>query len=391
HPDQRALVERSFSGPARVSGSAGTGKTIVALHRAVHLARRATAGRVLLTTFSTALARALKFRLGHLIGNEPEVARRIDVEAINDVALCLYTARFGAPVITAEAGIHALIAQANPKLSAGSFTDKFLLGEWNDVVDAWNLQSWEEYRDVARLGRKTRIGGKQREALWAVFADVRASLASKSLVTWPALFAHLTAALAVGGERPYEAVVADEAQDFGVPQMRFLAALVSDRQDGLFFAGDLGQRIFQTPFSWKALGVDVRGRSSTLRINYRTAHQIRAQADRLLPQSIADVDGLVESRRGTISVFDTAPPQTEIFSNSETEAKGVAEWIAERRRDGYAPHEIGVFVRSDTELDRARRAVAQSGNDAVELGEAAVGAAGKVSIGTMHMANPENA
>jgi hypothetical protein len=386
HPDQRALVERSFPGPARVSGSAGTGKTIVAMHRAVHLARRATAGRVLLTTFSTALAQALKFRLGHLIGNEPDVAQRIDVEAINDTALRLYTARFGAPVMATEADIAALIAQASPKLSSGSFTERFLLGEWNDVVDAWNLQSWEDYRDVARLGRKARIGGKQREELWAVFADVRSGLAAKALVTWPDLFARLTAASPPGGERPYESVVADEAQDFGVPQIRFLAVLAGDREDGLFFAGDLGQRIFQTPFSWKALGIDVRGRSSTLRINYRTAHQIRAQADRLLPQSITDVDGVVENRRGTVSVFDTAPPQTEIFTNAEAEAKGVAAWIAERRREGYAPHEIGVFVRSDAELDRARRAVAQSGNEAVELGEAAVGAAGKVSVGTMHMA-----
>jgi superfamily I DNA/RNA helicase len=386
HPDQRALVERSFPGPARVSGSAGTGKTIVAIHRAVYLARRPTAGRVLLTTFSRALAQALKFRLGHLIGNEPEVAEHIDVEAFNDTALRLYTVRFGTPVMATEADITALITRARPKLSAGSFTERFLLSEWNDVVDAWNLQSWEDYRDVSRLGRKTRMGGKQREALWAVFADVRAGLAAKALVTWSDLFARLTAALSAGGERPYESVVTDEAQDFGVPQMRFLAALAGDREDGLFFAGDLGQRIFQTPFSWKTLGVDVRGRSSTLRINYRTAHQIRAQADRLLPQSITDVDGLVESRRGTISVFDTAPPQTEIFPNAEGEAKGVAAWIAERRRDGYAPHEIGVFVRSDVELDRARRAVAQSGNDAVELGEAAVEAAGKVSIGTMHMA-----
>jgi hypothetical protein len=73
-----------------------------------------------------------------------------------------------------------------------------------------------------------------------------------------------------------------EAQDISVPQLKFLAALGGGRPDGLFFAGDLGQRIFQQPFSWKAIGVDIRGRSRTLRINYRTSHQIRMQADRLL-------------------------------------------------------------------------------------------------------------
>ena len=94
------------------------------------------------------------------------------------------------------------------------------------------------------------------------------------------------------------------AQDVSVAQLQFLAALGGDRPNGLFFAGDLGQRIFQQPFSWKALGVDVRGRSSTLRINYRTSHQIRMQADRLLDPEVADVDGNVgsgirRSRRST--------------------------------------------------------------------------------------------
>lgn len=88
----------------------------------------------------------------------------------------------------------------------------------------------------------------------------------------------------------------DEAQDVSVAQLRFLAALVGERADGLFFAGDLGQRIFQPPFLWRRLGVDVRGRSFTLRINYRTSHQIRRHADRLLGPELADVDGVVESR-----------------------------------------------------------------------------------------------
>ncbi len=83
----------------------------------------------------------------------------------------------------------------------------------------------------------------------------------------------------------------DEAQDISIAQLRFLAALGGSRPNALFFSGDLGQRIFQQPFSWKALGVDVRGRSKTLRVNYRTSHQIREQADRLLGPEITDVDG----------------------------------------------------------------------------------------------------
>jgi hypothetical protein len=115
-------------------------------------------------------------------------------------------------------------------------------------------------------------------------------LDQRGLVTWPGVFARLAAHFEGGAVPPFEFAVVDEAQDMGVPAMRFLAALGKARPDSLFFAGDLGQRIFQVPFSWKALGVDVRGRCNTLRINYRTSYQIRSQADRLLPLSPPDVE-----------------------------------------------------------------------------------------------------
>lgn len=101
--------------------------------------------------------------------------------------------------------------------------------------------------------------------------------------------------------------------------MRFLTTVGGVRPDGLFFAGDLGQRVFQTPFSWKSLGIDVRGRSQTLRVNYRTSHQIRSEVDRPLPSSLADVDGLVESRRGTISVFNGPLPAIRIAEDEAAE------------------------------------------------------------------------
>src|SRR5262249_23162513 len=134
--------------------------------------------------------------------------------------------------------------------------------------------------------------------------------------------------------------------------------LGAGRPESLFFAGDLGQRIFQLPFSWKALGVDVRGRSATLRINYRTSHQIRTQADRLLGAEVADVDGNTERRDGTVSVFNGPSPSVRIFKTVEDEIGAVGAWLGELKGDGVVPHEIAVFVRSHAELERARRAVA---------------------------------
>jgi superfamily I DNA/RNA helicase len=181
-------------------------------------------------------------------------------------------------------------------------------------------------------------------------------------------------------------VVVDEAQDLSVAQLRFLAALGAGRSDALFFAGDLGQRIFQQPFSWKALGVDVRGRSRTLRINYRTSHQIRAQADRLLGPEVTDVDGNSESRRGTMSVFNGPEPDVHVLDTVEGEAEMVGSWLAERLAEGVKPQEIGVFVRSDAELPRARTAVEAAGLAFKVLDERMAATTGQVSIGTMQLA-----
>jgi mRNA-degrading endonuclease RelE of RelBE toxin-antitoxin system len=386
HPAQAELVEKSFSGPTRVSGSAGTGKTIVALHRAVHLARANPGSTVLLTTFSRALANSLRVKLASLVGSEPSIAARIIVKAISAVGYDLYSERFGQPQIAAPAMIRSLISKAASEVESHRFSAHFLVGEWEDVVDAWQLRSWDEYRDVSRLGRKTRIGGKQRESLWTIFERVRAGLVERRIVTWSDVFGRLTENLAGKGARPYDFAVIDEAQDLGVAEARFFSAMAEGRSDGLFFAGDLGQRIFQQPFSWKALGLDVRGRSFTLRINYRTSHQIRLHADRLLPTTVSDVDGNAEGRRGTVSMFDGPPPMVVACTDAEHECRIVGKWIMDRLKEGCAPSEVGVFVRSDAELKRARAAVKAAGARAVELNDKVEVEVGAVAISTMHFA-----
>lgn len=127
--------------------------------------------------------------------------------------------------------------------------------------------------------------------------------------------------------------------------MKFLAALGGNRPNGLFFAGDLGQRIFQQPFSWLSLGVDIRGRARTLHVNYRMSHQIRMQADRLLGEEVSDVDGNIESRRGTVSVFNGPSPIVRTFDTPADEIAAVADWLSQLTAAGVAPHEIGIFVR----------------------------------------------
>ncbi len=386
HPDQRQMVERDYSGPARVSGSAGTGKTIVALHRSVYLARSNPDARVLLTTFSDALANALQMKLNRLLGHEPRLSERIDVYWLDSIGLRLYRTHVRPAVIASSELQRALLKEAASAVGGHKFSLPFLVSEWDQIVDAWQLDDWDAYRDVARLGRKTRLPEAQRAILWSIFERVRDGLKTSGSITTAQMFTELAAALSSTNKVVFDYVVVDEAQDLSVAHLRFLAALGGERPNALFFAGDLGQRIFQSPFSWKALGVDIRGRSRTLRVNYRTSHQIRTQADRLLGPVVTDVDGNREDRSDTVSVFNGPAPTVRSFASEAEEIKAVGAWISELSDDGVLPHEFGVFVRSDAQLDRVKAAVSESGLTFKILDEHVDTTSGQVSIATMHLA-----
>jgi hypothetical protein len=360
HPAQRAPVTRAWSGPARVSGSAGTGKTIVALHRAVHLAQRDDA-RVLLTTFSKPLAGSLANKATLMTAAHPGARMRLTVRAIDQAAYELYAAAFGQPSMATPSQVRTAIKDAVEAGLGTGHSAEFLFEEWEELVDAWGLHDAEAYATVPRIGRRTRLGVKQRESAWTVFAFVRERLAARSVVTLADVYGRLTRWVDDGGGFPFTHVVVDEAQDLSVAQAKFLASVGRRMEaDALFFTGDLGQRIFHLPFSWARLGLDVRGRSQVLKICYRTSHQIRAAADRLLAPEIADLDGIEESRRGTISVFDGPAPEVRLFDDETAESAAVAGWLEARRAEGIREDEIAILVRGQNQMPRARAAIKQA-------------------------------
>jgi hypothetical protein len=386
-PAQRGMVERDFSGPARVAGSAGTGKTVVALHRAMRHVRENPDAKVLLTTFSEPLANALKRNLKVLAGADAALLDRIAVASFRGIAEELHALAFARkPHLASRDLIRSLAAKATQATGASGFSEQFVLSEWFNVVDAWQVGDAATYADIPRMGRRTRLGARQREAIWPIFERIREELASRALMTPASLFAAVARYYAAREQKPFTHIVVDEAQDLGVPELRFLSAIVPDGPNALLFAGDLGQRIFQPPFSWKGLGIDVRGRSSTLKVNYRTSHQIRMGADRLLPKSMRDVDGLEDGRAGTVSVFNGPRPQVLVAKGETEEVEAVAGFIRAALQDGIETVEIGVFVRSRDELSRARAAAASAGVGVTELTGRAEGEAGRIAIGTMHFA-----
>jgi superfamily I DNA/RNA helicase/mRNA-degrading endonuclease RelE of RelBE toxin-antitoxin system len=388
HPDQSEIITKNYSGPARVSGSAGTGKTVVALHRAVWLARSNPDVRVLLTTFTDVLANSLMYKRNQLLLQERDarLAERIDVLSLESIALRLYRARIGDVKMITQKEARSLIDSASAKVPDHKFGKRFLYSEWDEIVDAYQIKDWAGYRDVSRLGRKTRLPEKARKLLWAIYTRVIEDINSREALTLQALFSRLAEYFADAGNRPFDHIVVDEAQDISVQQLKFLSSLAGEGENALFFAGDLGQRIFQQPFSWKSLGVNVRGRSKTLRVNYRTSHQIRTYADRLLDPSISDLDGNTERRDDAVSVFNGSEPTIIPFEDEKSEQESVAQWVDRHMSKGIKPHEMSVFVRSEDEIPRAIQAMKLTRTSFVILDQRVEIKSDHVSIGTMHLA-----
>ena len=337
HPSQRALVERSFSGPARVAGSAGTGKTIVAIHRAVRLARDNPSPQDLAREFLAAPgrrhgeeaagagARDRRHRSpdhhgvvpGHRRADVPARARRAPAHRVRRRAAraaarrrCRHRAQglFGAlPAVRVDQRHRRLGPDVARRLFDGPAN--------GPQEQAWPQSARPPVASV-RSGTRGAGGGTLHDLGGRLYRPGESACSGRPT-------------------KPFDHVIIDEAQDLAPAELRFFAALAPAGVDGLFLSGDVGQRIFQHPFSWASLGVDVRGRSHTLKVCYRTSQQIRRAADRLLPTVLRDTDGLEDERRGIISVFDGPSPEVKSFPTVAAEADAVRQRSRDLARRGY--------------------------------------------------------
>ena len=384
HPDQKRFTELSYKGSARVSGSAGTGKTIVALHRAVSLHKQNLEKNILLCTFTKTLASALKQKLDILLGQDEAALDKIDVMHLEGVAFAHLKRNGRQPNIASKTQLLNFLRRSAQSVQITNYENGFLLSEWENVIDDWGIETLEDYTNLSRVGRKSKLGTNQRKDLWRIFDETKQLLKSRNLTTWSHIFRELS--LTNDPSAQYDHVIIDEAQDISSAELSFLARHYGDKPNGLFFAGDIGQRIFRAPFSWSSLGVDVRGKSNILKVNYRTSQQIRAKADLLLPKEIKDGDNQSEDRSGTVSVFSGELPKISLSDDEAGEAKIVSDWIKEQVDQGIAPTEIGVFVRTEHQYKRALNAIKNSGNTGVVLNYKLDGDDSSINYGTMHLA-----
>lgn len=382
HPSQRALVERDFSGPSRVSGSAGTGKTVVAMHRARHLARRGE--KVLLTSYVTTLCDNLQANLAKLC-TEAEL-RNITVSTVHKQALDVV--RTNEPRVrpatddVVDGLLETLRTRHAPAYDAG-----FVRAEWDHVVRFQGIASWDDYRQASRTGRGRGLAVKERKTLWQVFGGVIDALAERRLRDWTGLCLRAEELLDGGvAQSPYTAVVVDEVQDLRPPELRFLRALCAGNPGNLMVCGDAGQRIYAGGFSLSALGIPVRGRAAVLRINYRTTEQIRRVADRLLGVVADDMDGGEEARTGTRSLLRGPEPVLRGYASRNLELEAATAQVEAWMRDGLQPEAIGIFARTGGTANAAGALLAHAGIPWRRLSDRDDNATAGVNVGTMHRA-----
>jgi len=385
HPMQNAVVEGDTKGPLLVTGGAGTGKTVVALHRAARLLRADSAARVLLTTYSKTLALRLQEPMGLLLPPEDAAWSRLCIANLHKLAVDLWMERTGQDFVpTRDADITRLLDAAIEGAGPGTLDRAFLRAEWDAVIEPWGLRSWEAYKDQPRKGRATPLGARQRLVAWQVFEGLWAGLAGEGRQTWSQVCHELAEVLPATGGAPFDHVVADECQDFGPAELKLLRALAPAGRNDLFLCADAGQRIYRRPFTWSAAGIDLRGRSERLRVNYRTTEQIRRFSDGLLPAAITEADGRSESR-ATISLLSGLEPQVKGADTVDAETTLVKDWLERLLREGFQPQEIAIFGRTDAVLrERAMPAIRQSGCEAQRLSDEGGIEPGSVAVGTMH-------
>lgn len=375
HPDQRKLAYRDYNGPAMVRGGAGTGKTVVAMHRGKYLADQIkddparTGQRVLLTTFTTSLAHDIEANLRTLCPDHLD-ARPPRIEVINLdrwVSQFLKRKNFAREV--------AFFGEARERLDQiwqevfedhdlpEGLSEPFVKAEWSQIVQAKGLTDKRAYLKASRAGRGTPLDRRKRATLWALFEDYSARMISEGLAEPDDAYREAIDILSSEAPNlPYAAVIVDEAQDMGEQAFRLIRAIVPESpagdQNSIFIVGDAHQRIYGRRASMSSCGIEVRGRSRRLRLNYRTTQEIRAWAVSILEGvSVDDLDEGTDTLRGYVSLLQGAAPELVACVSEAEELDGLVAWVRALPADQIQLADIGVLCARRKDVERVRESL----------------------------------
>jgi hypothetical protein len=366
HPSQRRLVEGVKSGPVRVLGGAGTGKTVVAMHRARWLADQLASqgdGKVLFTTFTKNLATDIEENLKSLCS--PAQMARIEVANLDSWVHRFLRKRRYEYTIAYGADLEPYWKKAlDLKPLDPELPDAFFREEWQRVIQPQGVGTLEQYVKASRVGRGTRLNRAQRVALWAVFEEYRNQLALNHRKEIDDAYRDAAALLQHEGlPPPYAAVVVDEAQDMGPQAFNLLRALVASGPNDLFIVGDGHQRIYgRNKVVLSKCGIDIRGRSKKLRVSYRTTEEIRRWAVRLLEGlTVDDLDGGVDSNDGYRSLTHGVAPVIHAFETEAQQLEFIRRYLGERAKGAEPAGHVCIVARTNAELDKLQRGLEGAG------------------------------
>ncbi|WP_327234077.1 AAA family ATPase [Streptomyces sp. NBC_01317] len=417
HPTQSRLVDRDYSGPARVGGGPGTGKTIVALHRVKHLVDRLPPGRnkpVLLTTYNKNLAADLRSRLLQLGGEE--LLARVEISHVDQLALrVVREAEPGSAKQTLDESQALREWRAMlDELGETGWDAQFLHDEWSQVILGQAVVSRTEYFRARRAGRGKNIARAERAEIWQLAERFTQRLDRLGRQTWEQV-AERAARLEMDRERRIQAVerqreeaggldnihlqassagwlrhrfqhiVVDEAQDLRAAHWKLLRAMVPRAANDIFLVGDTHQRIYGNQVTLGSLGVHIRGRSAKLTLSYRTTRQILGSALGVLSgESFDDLDGSTEDLAGYRSVLTGSLPQLHGCDDWESEQESIAALLVDWIALPTPPGQIAVCVPTNAMASElAYTLLAHKGIKAVEIGPEGPRGDEGVHIGTM--------
>jgi len=406
HPDQRKFAYKDYNGPAMVRGGAGTGKTVVAMHRAKYLADQLTADpqnagqKILITTYTTTLAKDIENNLKTLC---PEYvsgsAPRIEVINLDRWAVqYLKKKQFNRRVVSTAADeqhIEGLWDEVFESLILPSgLSEAFIKAEWEQIIQAKGIDDLADYIRASRVGRGTPLNRAKRKTLWNYFALFRAKLIQSGLVERDDVYREAIPLLrAEPGKLGYYSVIVDEAQDMGEQAFRLIRSIIPEAQNNdknsIFIVGDAHQRIYNRRASMSSCGINIIGRSRKLRLNYRTTHEIRAWAVAVLKGiSVDDLDEGKDSLDGYVSLARGMPPQLNGYGTDSEELAALAQWIDELPSDKIADNEIGILCHTNKQLQLVEDCFSTRGISTLKLSTDKADERGKpgVRLCTMHRA-----
>ena len=386
HPSQEKLVSKDFKGPCRVLGGAGTGKTVVAMHRAKHLATNVFTGnndRILFTTYTANLAKNVEEMLSTLC---PECADRIEAIHLHSWAARFMKSQGAGFEIADGEDLDECWEQAWAGVEGARFDVGFLKQEWEQVIQANGIESLADYLKVPRTGRGHTLTRPQRGQIWKAFERFRQVLAQRGKQEW--LQAIRTTRRVLEQKKPslpYRAIVLDEAQDFHAEEWKLIRAIIPPASNDVFLVGDAHQRIYGRKVALSRCGIQIQGRSSKLQINYRTTEQIRAWAMAMLDGvDVDDLDGEKDTSKGYKSLLSGPKPEHHHFSTSQQERSFLGERLKELLKD-RKPEEICIVTRATKTLKEDYQKLLQDlGVEHTVLDKSKNASGGGVRLATMH-------